>query len=170
VANRFLISELQTLFEQVFLQLEHFPLPPSPYLAQEGEPPYESTAKLRVVDRHLRAGKTAWAGQLAQHSVTTAVYCDCATAAGPALAGILTREIAARFLSHENEHLANALAPGRTGIDSLKIVAAVLKSKGDDCVVVLDNVHRIDPDDVVSVVRSEPHLQWILARSTDASF
>jgi hypothetical protein len=170
VAHRFLTSELQGLFEQVFLQLEHFPLPPLPYLAQEGEPAYESTSKLRVVIGISGAGKTAWAGQLAQHSFATAVYCDCATTAGPALAGVITREIVARLLSRENEHLANALAPGRTGIDSLKIVASALKAKGNDCVVVLDNAHRVDPDDVISVVRSESHLRWIVLGQPTPTF
>lgn len=72
--HSFDVGELPGLFEQMVLQLQDLPLPPSPYRVQEHEPELLTGERVRLIVGYSGAGKTSWLAQSAQHSLETLVY------------------------------------------------------------------------------------------------
>ncbi|MEF2074879.1 hypothetical protein [Consotaella aegiceratis] len=66
--HTFQTEELPRLFEQLILQLQDLPLPPSPYRVQEHEPDLQSGERVRLIVGYSGAGKTSWLAQSAQHA------------------------------------------------------------------------------------------------------
>jgi hypothetical protein len=89
-------STFGPLLEQLVIQLQQFPNPPSRYRAQENEPTFDSSVSVRLITGHSGAGKTSWAGEFGLHRGADAVYFDCSDLPSSAIAASLVRELAAR--------------------------------------------------------------------------
>lgn len=66
--HAFYTKDLPALFEQLIVQLQDFPAPPTLYRPQRGEPSFVSDKRVRIICGLSGAGKTAWASQAAQHA------------------------------------------------------------------------------------------------------
>ena len=108
--HRFRVSELPELFEQLIIQLQDFPAPPSPYRDQEDEP-YLSGRPVRFITGYSGSGKTSWAANAALHTNGTFIYFDAQDIPGGGLSAGLAREIAARIYQ-EKGGLGKVLLPG----------------------------------------------------------
>lgn len=73
----FRISELPDLFEQLIVQLQDFPTPPTSYRPQQNEPTIASEARVRIICGLSGAGKTTWAAHAAMHSLDACALLRC---------------------------------------------------------------------------------------------
>ncbi|MFV4776042.1 dsDNA nuclease domain-containing protein [Citrobacter portucalensis] len=87
--HAFYTRDLPALFEQLIVQLQDFPAPPTLYRPQREEPSFVSDERIRIICGLSGAGKTAWAAQAAQHSTQACAYYDAGDLPGPALASTL---------------------------------------------------------------------------------
>ncbi|ATB26898.1 SEC-C domain-containing protein [Melittangium boletus] len=155
-------DELTGLFEQIVIQLQDFPAPPSVYRAQADEPTLLADAPLRLIAGYSGAGKTAWVSQAALHTVGDLAYYDLREVPGPSLASGLSRDLAARIYGASGGRLGEVLLPGASGLEILKGLARRLVSEGRKLTVVLDNAHGPQPSDVEAAVRAAPGLNFVL--------
>lgn len=168
--HAFSVQELPTLFEQLAVQLQQFPSPPTPYRPQDGEPPLDRPERVRIVIGFSGAGKTAWAAQAAMHTTdASCAYYDVGDVPGPAIAASLVRELAAQWASHEVGSLRQVLLPGATGIEALRALDAYLASKDRHALVVLDNAHRVAASDLRVLIDATRHLRFVLLAQPSAS-
>ena len=72
--HTFQVGDLPRLFEQLVLQLQDLPLPPSPYRVQQHEPDLSTGETVRLIVGYSGAGKTSWLAQSAQHASGALVY------------------------------------------------------------------------------------------------
>jgi hypothetical protein len=159
--HRFQAADLPRLFEQLVVQLQDFPDPPDHYRPQAAEPELETGAGRRLIVGFSGAGKTAWASQAALHARARTAYFDVADLPAAAVASSLARELAARFLRSGDRSVGSALLPASAGVDLLRAVGRELVSQGST-IVVLDNVHRIDPATLRVVVEAAPDMQFVM--------
>lgn len=156
-------EDLPALFEQLAIQLQQFPSPPSPYRPQNDEPDLDRPERVRIVCGFSGAGKTAWAAQAAMHSAgIMCAYYDVGDVPGPAIAASLVRELAAQWVNPEAGALRQVLLPGATGIEALRALDRYLAAHGKPAIVVLDNAHRVSASDVRTLVEATQHLRFVL--------
>lgn len=159
--HTFQAEDLPHLFEQLVVQLQDLPLPPSPYRVQEREPDLLTGERVRLIVGYSGAGKTSWLAQSAQHASGTLVYLDIADTPGAALATVVAREVAGR-LYQAGQGLGKALLPGASGREILQLLSRRLGERGEVVTVALDNVHRLSAEDLIGVIQSGRDLRFVL--------
>lgn len=168
--HSFSVEELPALFEQLAVQLQQFPSPPTPYRPQDGEPPLDCPQRVRIVSGFSGAGKTAWAAQAAMHTAdASCAYYDVGDVPGPAIAASLVRELAAQWANHEARSLRQVLLPGVTGTEALRALDAYLASNDKRALVVLDNAHRVAVADLRALIDATRHIRFVLLAQPSAS-
>lgn len=160
--HSFNTRDLHTLFEQLIVQLQQFPLPPEVYRPFEAEPALDSDARVRIVTGFSGAGKTAWAAQAAVHLGTECAYYDVGDMPGAAIAASLVRELAAQWAAPTANGLREVLLPGPSGIESLRALDKFLAANGARALVVLDNAHRVPTSDLRILIDATQHLRFVL--------
>ena len=160
--HEFRSNELPKLFEQIVAEFHRLPDPPTPYRAQQGEPDFASQDHVRFVVGLSGAGKTAWASQASLHEPGHIAYFDGGDMPKAALAPSLARELAARLRSIHTFEVGRVFLPGSTGVQSLRALDTIINSSQINLIIVLDNVHLIEPADMVTVVKAIPNARWIL--------
>lgn len=159
--HSFDVEELPNLFEQMVLQLQDLPLPPSPYRVQEQEPELLTAQRVRLIVGYSGAGKTSWLAQSAQHFLETLVYLDVADIPGAALANSVAREVAGRVFE-TGYRLGEIFLPGASGREILRALSRRLTEQGNVVTVALDNVHRLHADDLMGVIEAGQELRFVL--------
>ena len=160
--HAFYTRDLPALFEQLIVQLQDFPAPPTLYRPQREEPSFVSDERVRIICGLSGAGKTAWAAQAAQHSTQVCAYYDAGDLPGPALASTLVRELAARFATQEQGGLRRILLPGASGVEALRTFDAFLQQRNDNLLLVLDNAHRIPVENLRDVLHATTRIHFVL--------
>ena len=155
----FVREDLPVLFEQLVDQLQEFPSAPLEYRPQADEPVFVGDEQTRLIVGFSGAGKTAWASWQAQHSSAACAYFDVVDPQGSALAKALARELAARFVIDQPESA--ALFPAFSGIEALQCLNGRLRPDKAP-VVVMDNVHRVEPEEIKRVISACSNIRFIL--------
>jgi hypothetical protein len=155
----FLREELPTLFEQLVEQLQEFPSVPEDYRPQPDEPELLTEKPVRLIVGFSGAGKTVWASWQAHHSSAPAIYFDVGDLPGNALASSLARELAARFLGSGSDGAAKL--PAASGIELLQTLNQRIDLP-EPPLVVIDNIHRIDVEDMRRIVSTCSNVRLIL--------
>jgi hypothetical protein len=153
-------SELPTLFEQFVSQVQAFPPAPKPYRPHDGEPSIDVDDQASLVIGLSGAGKTSWAAAQSAHYAGAIAYFDIGETPESALFGALARELLAQF-SDGDEARGSVLAPGLTGLESLRALDLAFRHGGRNPIVVFDNSHRVRPDTVIELVRSTGSVRWV---------
>lgn len=154
-------AKLPSLFEQLVVQLQDLPLPPSPYRVQEHEPNLSTGDRVRLIVGYSGAGKTSWLAQSAQHAPGDLVYIDIADTPGAALANTVAREVAGRVFE-TGHRLGEIFLPGASGREILQILSRRLAEQGQVVTVALDNVHQLPADDLIGVIQSARDIRFVL--------
>jgi len=160
--QRIRLADLPGLFNQFIVQLQTFPDPPEPYRPQADETDLEGGGRVRLLVGFSGAGKTAWAAHAARLSAKPAVYFDVSELPAAAIASSLGRELAARFLSTDEAAQAIAALPAAVGLELFRHLAQSLRDKAVEVTIVLDNVHRLDPDAIRSLVGAAPNFRFVM--------
>ncbi|WP_169748351.1 ATP-binding protein [Xenophilus azovorans] len=160
--HTFVVEHLPSLFEQLIVQLQQFPAPPLPYRPQADEPGIETGARVRIIAGFSGAGKTTWAAQAACVSSHICAYYDCAETPSEALAAALVRELAAKLSGASDSVRREILLPGASGLESLTALDTYLRRQGMAPIVVLDNAHRIDAQNLRRMVEVTSALRFVL--------
>lgn len=160
--HAFYRDELPTLFEQLVVQMQDFPAPPTVYRAQISEPPLSTGERVRVLSGLSGAGKTAWVAEAATHLATPAVYLDVGEMPGPALASAVAREVAAKLFGRSHGVLGEILLPGASGMETLGALNIKLGQDGLSVDVVIDNAHRLTPADLKPIVDQAQNVRFLL--------
>lgn len=155
-------DELPDLFEQLTIQLQQFPAPPTAYYPQRNEPDFLSDSRVRLIVGLSGSGKTAWASESASFCDTNVVYFDIGDTPSTALASTLSREIAGNFSQNLKFNLRSILLPGVIGIDSIRALDMELSRRDIPVVVVVDNVHKSFPVDLSGIINATTYISWIL--------
>lgn len=155
-------DELPALFEQLVVQMQDFPAPPTIYRAQIGEPPLSTENRVRVLSGLSGAGKTAWVAEAATHLTTPAIYLDVGEMPGPALASAVAREVAAKLFGRSHGVLGEILLPGASGMEILGALNIKLGREGLSVDVVIDNAHRLTPADLKPIVDQGQNIRFLL--------
>lgn len=159
--HRFSSSELPALFEQFVVQLQDFPAPPTNYRPVSDEPAIFSEHQVRAIVGLSGAGKTAWIAEAAVHSVEELAYFDVGDTPSTAIAIPFARELAGRFFG-SGGGLGSTILPGATGFDMLRAINARLSAEGKRPLVVIDNAHRVSPDDLLALTDLAPEVRFVL--------
>lgn len=159
--HAFQVGELPSLFEQMVLQLQDLPLPPSPYRVQEQEPELLTGERVRLIVGYSGAGKTSWLAQSAQHALEPLVYLDVADTPGSALANAVAREVAGRVFK-TGYRLGEIFLPGASGREILQVLSRRLAEQGRAVTVALDNVHQLRADDILGVIKAGREIHFVL--------
>lgn len=155
-------DELPTLFEQLVVQMQDFPAPPTIYRAQISEPPLSTGERVRVLSGLSGAGKTAWVAEAATHLATPAVYLDVGEMPGPALASAVAREVAAKLFGSSHGVLGEILLPGAAGMETLGALNVKLGKDELNVDVVIDNAHRLTAADLKPIVEQAKNIRFLL--------
>lgn len=164
--HTFQTEELPRLFEQLILQLQDLPLPPSPYRVQEHEPDLQSGERVRLIVGYSGAGKTSWLAQSAQHASGSLVYIDVGDTPGAALANAVAREVAGQVFG-TGHRLGEIFLPGASGREILQLLSRRLTEQGETVTVALDNVHQLPADDLMGVIQSGRDIRFVLLGRPD---
>lgn len=157
----FQVEALADVFEQLVLQLQDLPAPPSPYRVQIDEPDLATGERVRLITGYSGAGKTSWVAQAAQHADGVLLYLDVGDVAGPALANGLARELAGRLYGQGGQ-LGQVLLPGASGREILRGLSARIAEEGQAVTVALDNAHHIPAEDLIAVVQAAAAVRFVL--------
>lgn len=157
----FQVEVLPDLFEQLVLQLQDLPAPPSPYRLQINEPELATGERVRLLTGYSGAGKTSWVAQAAQHSDGVLLYLDIGDVAGPALANGLARELAGRLYGNGGQ-LGQVLLPGASGREILRGLSGRIAEEGQTVTVALDNAHQIPSEDLIAAVQAAAAVRFVL--------
>ncbi|MGI2161914.1 SEC-C metal-binding domain-containing protein [Shewanella oncorhynchi] len=160
--HAFYTQDLPALFEQLIVQLQDFPTPPTLYWPQKQEPSLKCDNRVRIICGLSGAGKTAWAAQSALHSSLFCAYYDTGDLPGPALASTLVRELAAKCAKLDRDGLRKILLPGVSGYEALRTFDTFLAQQGITLLLVLDNAHRIPVDNLRDVLNATQNLHFVL--------
>lgn len=157
--HRFRREDLPALFEQLVEQLQEFPSVPEDYRPQQDEPELLTEAPVRLIVGFSGGGKTVWASWQARHSSAPATYFDVGDLPGNVLAGSLARELAARFLGPGTPGAAQL--PAASGLELLQALNHRI-GLPEPPLVVIDNVHRVDVEDMRRIVSTCSKVRFIL--------
>ena len=160
--HTFKTLELPELFEQVVIQLQDFPAPPLIYRSHADEPPLQSFERIRIITGYSGSGKTSWVAEAAAHTTSSATYFDLIETPGPAIASTLARELAARLFGRSGGQLGEILLPGATGPEILRTIGARLAASSQEVTIVLDNAHRIPPNDLQTLIQQNSQFKFVL--------
>ncbi len=160
-SHSFSVAFLPTLFEQFLLQLQAFPEPLQHYRPQQDEPDLSTTSRIRIISGFSGAGKTSWAAQAAAHASSATAYFDAADTPPAALASAVVRECSAQLAASGGLATDKILAPGATGLESLRALDLTLRDSNRSALLVLDNAHKIDPLTLVEVLRATSHMKVV---------
>jgi hypothetical protein len=150
-------QEVTTFFEQLVVQLQEFPQPPSDYRPQPDEPDFQNTNRIRLIIGASGAGKTVWASHAALTHPSPTMYFDIADLPGPAVAFSLARELVARCLSGDAASL-----PQASGLELLGWASARIDNLVQDTIVVLDNVHHVQANVLQQLVSKAARTRFVL--------
>ena len=159
--HQFAAEDLPELLEQLVVQLQDFPEPPSPYRPQLDEPPIASDKRVRLIIGFSGAGKTAWAAEAARHATDALIYFDVSDLPSRAVPTNLAREIIARFLGGRAKGVSGVQLPPNGGIDALRYADSLLADERVRAIIVLDNVHRLSVADLREIVSGAPNQAFI---------
>lgn len=157
----FQVETLPELFEQLVLQLQDLPAPPSPYRLQIDEPELATGERVRLITGYSGSGKTSWVAQAAQHADGILLYLDVGDVAGPALANGLARDLAGRLYGNGGQ-LGQVLLPGASGREILRSLSGRIAEDGQTVTVALDNAHHIPSEDLIAVVQAAAAVRFVL--------
>lgn len=160
--HSFLRSELPGLFEQLIIQMQELPAPPSVYRAQMNEPALLANDPVRIIAGLSGAGKTAWVAEAAQHVPFPVTYIDVVEMPGAALASAVAREVAGRMYGRSSGKLGEILLPGASELDMLGTLSVTLGQEGLHADVVIDNAHRVPASDIEAIASRAPNLRLLL--------
>ncbi len=160
--HSFSSAELPELFEQLIVQMQELPAPPSVYRAQINEPAFLAEQPVRIIVGLSGAGKTAWVAEAAQHTPSLVTYIDVVEMPGPALASAVAREVAGRMYGRATGKLGEILLPGASGLDMLGTLSVTLGKEGLRADVVIDNAHRIPATNIEAIISRAPNLRLLL--------
>lgn len=160
--HRFDIHNLSRLFEQLIVQLHKFPSPPIKYRPQEGEPSLISDNRIRIISGFSGAGKTSWASHAAMYLGNKCAYYDVGDTPTTAVTSSLVRELAAQWAVSVEGGIRSVLLPGVTGREALCALDNLLECNNIPALVILDNAHKINVDDLLFLIKSTNHLKFIL--------
>jgi hypothetical protein len=157
----FRASEMDELFEQLLVQLQYLPDPPSHYRPQIDEPELATPARVRVVVGFSGAGKTAWASQAVLHSPEPVAYIDVAEMPAAAVGVNVARELAARFLGGNMAAIGGASLAEQSGLNVLRLCARRLAEDGTSVQVIIDNAHKLEAAVLRSLIDAAPELRFL---------
>ena len=157
--HQFFPAELPDLFELFIQQLYNFPSIPEDYRPQEEEPRFRSDSPVQLLVGFSGAGKTVWSSWQAHHTSAESAYFDVGDLSGPALASSIARELTARFISGKGA--GSAQLPAVTGLETLRYVSQAIHLP-EPPFVVIDNIHRVDPEHLRQVVEACPTVRFVL--------
>lgn len=155
-------SELPGLFEQLIVQLQDFPTPPSSYRPQQHEPLLSSAERVRIICGLSGAGKTSWAAHAALHSPEPCAYYDVGDLPGPALANSIVRELASKYMKQDPDGIRKILLPGASGYEAIHAFDRFLEQAEAPLVVVVDNAHRVPAANIRDLLSATRHIRFIL--------
>ena len=158
--HQFRSTELPKLFEQLVIQLQDFPAPPSPYREQEDEPSLTGHGPIRMITGYSGSGKTSWAANAALHTAGTFIYFDAQDIPGGGLAAGLAREVAARIYQ-ESGGLGEVLLPGASGAEILQSIGRE-QTADEPVTIVFDNAHKPPAADVAACIRAAKGFGFVL--------
>ncbi|GGB75423.1 hypothetical protein GCM10010833_33340 [Blastomonas aquatica] len=161
-SHSFSSAELPELFEQLIVQMQEMPAPPTVYRAQINEPALLAEQPVRIIVGLSGAGKTAWVAEAAQHTPLPVTYIDVVEMPGPALASAIAREVAGSMYGRSTGKLGEILLPGASGLDMLGTLSVTLGKEGLHANVVIDNAHRIPATDIEAIVSRAPNMRLLL--------
>ena len=159
--HSFNINELPSLFEQLAVQLQRFPISVTAYYPQDNEPDFISESRVRLIVGLSGSGKTTWASESAVFCDSNAVYFDIGDTPSSALASTLSRELAGHFSQKDGYELGNILLPGLIGLDSIRALDIELSKRDVPVIIVVDNTHRAIPTDLSDIIRATSSISWI---------
>jgi hypothetical protein len=160
--HQFAAQDMPELLEQLVVQLQDFPEPPSPYHPQRDEPAIHSDRRMRLIVGFSGAGKTAWAAEAARHATEALIYFDVADLPSRAVSTNLAREIIARFLGGQAKGVGGIQLPPSGGTDALRYADSLLANQRTRAILVLDNVHRLSVTDLRQIVDGAPNQSFIM--------
>lgn len=158
----FRISELPDLFEQLIVQLQDFPTPPTSYRPQQNEPTIASEARVRIICGLSGAGKTTWAAHAAMHSPDACAYYDVGDLPGAAIASSIVRELASKYSKRDPEGMRTILLPGASGYEAIRAFDRFMEQAEAPLLVVVDNAHRIPVANLRDLLNATRHIRFIL--------
>ena len=158
----FRTPELPSLFEQLIVQLQDFPTPPTSYRPQQNEPALASAERVRIISGLSGAGKTTWAAHAALHSPEPCTYYDVGDLPGPALASSIVRELASKFSHKDPEGIRQILLPGASGYEAIRAFDRFLEQAKASLVVVIDNAHRVPVVHLRDLLNATRHIRFTL--------
>jgi hypothetical protein len=160
--HTFRADELAGLFEQLVVQLQDIPAPPGHYRPQLDEPPLLSNQPIRIVTGFSGAGKTSWVAQAALHTNDRVVYFNVADTPSPALKSAIARELAVHLFGNSGGKLGEVLLPGASPTEIFFAINRSLRQQGAKVTLVIDNAHRVLPDDILTLTTGHNNLSFLL--------
>ncbi len=151
--------DLPDLFDLLVRQLQEFPAIPTNYRPQLGEPDFGRDQRVQLITAFAGGGKTIWSSWQAKHTTADTIYFDVGDLSGSALASSIARELAARFVSGRGTGAAQI--PARTGLDALRVISQEIRLTQSP-IVIVDNVHRVDPMDMRQVIEACSTVRFVL--------
>lgn len=161
-------EELPTLFEQLILQLQHFPSTPDPYWPHEEPPSIDLTERVHLITGLPGSGKTAWIAQTAILDPGAGLYFDVGDTQGQELPGALARAMAAQWLPESAGALGSIFLPGATGLEMLRATDLQLRDLGQQLTVFVDNIHKVSATDIAAVVGRSETARFVLTAQPGA--
>lgn len=155
-------DELPSLFEQLVIQLQHFPEAPGDYRPQMDEPPIQSEKKIRFIVGVSGAGKTAWASQSVLHSSELWAYFDVSNLPQSALASSLARELVAQFLGSRTTGIVATILSAKSGLEMLQLASSHFGNEDKLVNVVLDNAHLLSFEAIKTIAKAATHIKFLL--------
>jgi hypothetical protein len=154
-------DDMELLLEQLIIQLQDFPDPPTNYRPQVDEPPLTSESQLRLVVGFSGSGKTAWASQAALHCPQPIAYIDVSEMPAASVATNVARELAARFIGGGIGGLGGASLSDHTGLNLLRACDRKLIAESTSVQVILDNTHNLSGSGIRSLTEAAPNLRFL---------
>lgn len=151
-------ATMPELLEQLVVQLQDFPNPPITYRPQRDEPALVTDARVRLIIGFSGAGKTAWAAEGARLVSEPTLYFDVGDLPSGAVPTNLAREIVARFIGGGTGGIQ---LPPNGGLDALRASDRLLDQGGQQVTIVLDNVHRLRPEDFRQIIEGASHQRFV---------
>lgn len=150
-------KNLANIFEQLVVQLQEFPDITEEYKPQSNGDNIIQDERISLVVGFSGAGKTTWASWYVLHTTCSPIYFNVGDLPGETIAGSLAREIAARFLSSADI----ATLPASSAFEMLTAINSTVDTRKSP-LIVIDNVHRIDIEEVRQITMACSNFKFIL--------